>query len=151
MKRQEDFKQVKSSKKAKQTSTEASSSQESEETNAPTGVNEEKVQQTKTTQTNKGKATPSNTTQKFVPMNKGKAIAPTGIQRPYISAVVKDWYNLDMKASNPNLYDNFNGCFKAIQSANHRAVNFWLTQLEKPYLGLRCNDPEILISKIPNS
>lgn len=37
----------------------------------------------------------------------------------------------------PELYDKFNGCFKAVQLGDQRTTNFWVSQLEKSFWDIK--------------
>lgn len=54
-----------------------------------------------------------------------------GPTKQFAATVVKDLYNQDLKKKNEELYNRINGCFRALQSNDMKASNYWLTQVEQ--------------------
>lgn len=83
----------------------------------------------------------SRDTKSFKPNTK----APTGQRRakPFVNTIVKDWYNKKLKQQNEEMYDKINGCFRALQSNDLRASNYWLTQIEQMVLRTQFEMQEI--------
>lgn len=57
--------------------------------------------------------------------------------KQFAVTVVKDWYNQDLKKKNEDLYNRINSCFRALQSNDMRASNYWLTQIEQLILQMQ--------------
>lgn len=57
--------------------------------------------------------------------------------KPFAATMVKDWYNLTLKNKDEETYSRVNGCFRALQSNDLKAANYWLTQVEQIILKQR--------------
>lgn len=57
--------------------------------------------------------------------------------KQFAVTMVKDWYNQDLKKKNEDLYNRINSCFRALQSNDMRASNYWLTQIEQLILQMQ--------------
>jgi hypothetical protein len=124
MKRTTEFQTV-NSKKAKATA-------EATPSTVQQTVSAVKVQQTTPVQTGKILAQQAKSLQ-----GKGKLIAPIEQKRTFATATVRDWYNKELLDHDPEFYEKLNGCCRAIQSADMRSSNYWLTQIEKHYICLK--------------
>lgn len=64
-------------------------------------------------------------------------VPPETSRRPF--AVVRKWYNDELAKHDKEAWDKFNGCFRAIQSSNTKAANYWLwlSRLEKSHTSLK--------------
>lgn len=51
-------------------------------------------------------------------------------------AVVRDWYNLELKNSNEVIYSKLNGCYRSIQSNDLQSAKYWLTQIEQMVISM---------------
>jgi hypothetical protein len=116
MKRTNEFKAI-NSKKAK--STEEATSSKVQQTPVKVPVQTGKIQAQQATKS---------------PQTQEKGKAPT---RTFATAMVRDWYNKELLAHDPEFYEKLNGCCRAIQSADMRASNYWLTQIEKEYISIK--------------
>lgn len=76
---------------------------------------------------------------------KQNTTVPTAQRRTkhFANTVVKDWYNQKLKQQNEEMYDKINGCFRALQSNDLRASNYWLTQIEQMVLRTQFEMQEI--------
>lgn len=54
--------------------------------------------------------------------------------KPFANTIVKDWYRKDLKQKDEEIYNRTNSCFRALQSNDLRASNYWLTQIEQVIL-----------------
>lgn len=51
--------------------------------------------------------------------------------KPFVTTVIQDWYNLELKTSNEAIYNKLNDCFRAMQSNDLQSAKYWLTQIEQ--------------------
>lgn len=56
--------------------------------------------------------------------------------KPFTSAIVQDWYNLELRNSNEFIYSKLNGCFRSIQSNDLQFVKYQLAQIELMVLSM---------------